>query len=284
MRILVVGANGRTGRHVVAALQARPERPFIRGLVRRPFRGEGVESVEGDLDTPADRRRAVEGMDVVIHYGPTLDPRETSMGTGMIDAAIAAGVSRFIYISVIHPQIDDLMNHQAKLAVEAHLLDTDLDWTILRPQHYMQNIDVAQAVASGRVAMPYPVGTVLGHVDMADLAEVAAMVALEPGHSFASYDIAADEHLSVTDICDALRRLSGAEVQAAEISPDDLIRAVKSHHPLSTYAIEAIHRLFGYYARRGIAGNARVLTWLLGRQPTTFDAYAARCLKESATG
>lgn len=280
MKILVVGANGKTGRHVIRALRARSERPIVRGFGRGPIAaGEVDEAVQGDLDTPADRLRAVDGTDAVIHYGPTLDPRETAMGTGMIDAAIAAGVPRFIYISVIHPAIDDLMNHEAKLRVESHLLDTALDWTVVRPQHYMQNVDVRAALASGRIAFPYPVETVLGHVDMADVAEVVAKVTLEPGHSHASYDLAADEHLSVVALSEVLSRLGGRAVQPAAITPADLVAAVSQHHPLSTYTIEAIHRLFGYYARRGIRGNPNVLTWLLGRPPTRFEGYVARCLE-----
>ena len=51
-----------------------------------------------------------------------------------------------MYISVIHPEIDDLVNHKAKLAVESHLINSRLDWTVLRPQHYMQNILVARVI------------------------------------------------------------------------------------------------------------------------------------------
>lgn len=278
MRILVVGANGKTGRHVIAALKARPERPVIRGFSRSAVLADGVEKMQGDLDTPADRARAVAGMDAVIHYGPAFDPRETSMGTGMIDATVAAGVRRFIYISVIHPEIDDLMNHQAKLAVESYLLDTNLDWTILRPQHYMQNIDARAAVGSGQLHVP--TSAVVGHVNMADLAEAVAKVALEPGHSYATYDISSNEHLSLDDICAVLSRVSGKRVRGGVIPTDKLVEMMSAHHPLPAYTVEAAYRLFGYYSRRGLRGNPNTLTWLLGRQPTSFEQYVARCLAQ----
>jgi hypothetical protein len=50
--------------------------------------------------------------------------------------------------------------------------------------------------------------------------------------------------------------------------------------PLPDYKIEGVHRLFGYYARHGIQGNANVATWLLGRTPGSYDAYVQRSLKE----
>lgn len=288
VRILVVGANGKTGLHVIAALQARKEPIFIRGFGRSPITLPGVEAIQGDLEVPADRARAVAGVDVVVHYSPSMHPRETAMGTGMIDAAVAAGVKRFVYISVIHPQIDDLMNHEAKLAVESYLIDTDLDWTVLRPQHYMQNIDIRRAIESGEVVLPTPITAVLGHVDMVDLAEAAAKVALEPGHSFAAYDISGSrsEDLSTEQICAAISRLSGRPVEAREGTVAQFLARAAKGQAMTSYAIEAVHRLSGYYGRRGIKGNPNVLSWLLGRAPTSFDAYVARCIEtmQSAPG
>jgi uncharacterized protein YbjT (DUF2867 family) len=281
VRVLVVGANGKTGRHVVAALQARKEPLFIRGLGRTPITIEGVEAVQGDLEVPADRARAVEGMDAVIHYAPSMHPRETAMGTGMIDAAVAAKVKLFVYISVIHPQIDDLLNHQAKLAVESYLIDTDLDWTILRPQHYMQNLDVPRAIESGQVMLPTHITAVLAHVDMADLAEAAAKVALEPGHRYAAYDISGSnsDDLSTEQISAVISRIAQRPIAAREGTAAQFVAVLTQGHTMTNYATEATHRLSGYYARRGIKGNPNVLTWLLGRAPTSFDAYVTRCVE-----
>jgi len=276
---LVSAANGKTGQHVIAALRARGDAGQIRGLATRPVESAD-QTVNGDVSDFQALARAIHGVDTVIHYGPPMHPRETIMGTGMIDAAQAAGVKRLIYVSVIHPEIDDLINHKAKLAVEAHLINSRLDWTVLRPQHYMHNIPVAKVVQDGRLAMPYPVTTRLGHVDMQDLAEAVAIVASEGGHSNATYDISAEEDLSVEEICEIIARISKKPVQAHAIDPYALIEIIKAHWhgPLSDYSVEGFHRLFGYYARHGIRGNAHVLTWLLNRPPGTFEAYVRRCL------
>jgi uncharacterized protein YbjT (DUF2867 family) len=282
MKILVSAANGKTGRHVIASLRARTHVPVIRGLGTRPVEHTD-ESVTGDMNDPTVLARAVQGVDAVIHYGPPMHPRETAMGTGMIDAAVAAGVRRFVFISVIHPEIDDLMNHQAKLDIESHLINSRLDWTVLRPQHYMQNIDVARCMQQGRLVMPYPVDTVLGHVDMHDLAEAVAKVVMEPSHVYATYDVSADQALSVSDICATITRVSGASVEPKAMDVYSVVDMIKAHWkgPLSDYSIEAFHRLFGYYARHGIQGNPNVLTWLLGRLPATFEDYVRRSLPPS---
>ncbi len=280
MRVLVTAARGKTGRRVIAALREQPD-IAVRALSRGNFEApafDGVECIAGDMDDPAIRALAVQGVDLVIHYAPPMHPREVAMGTGMIDAAVAAGVLRFIYISVIHPEIDDLVNHKAKLQVEGHLINSGLQWTVLRPQHYFQNIDVLGALVQGVLMAPYPPSTKLGHVDMNDLVEAVVKVALEPGHGYATYDIASAEHLSVTQLCETITELTGKVVAAREISPVDVVAHIAAAHPLTAYSQEAFHRLFGYYARRGIMGNPNVLTWLLGRPPRTLRDYVANCI------
>lgn len=278
MHVLVTAARGKTGRRVIAALQRKVPGVSIRALSRGAFESATVEAVSGDMDDPHVRKLAVAGMDVVIHYAPPMDPRESAMGTGMIDAAVAAGVSRFVYVSVIHPEIDDLPNHQAKLRVEAHLINSGIEWSVLRPQHYFQNIDIADVVKREFLTVPYPAWTRLGHVDMNDLADAVAKVSTEPGHAFATYDIASAEHLTVDDICTTISEISGKIIRSHEISPSELVSYIKAAHPLTAYSEEAFHRLFGYYSRRGIYGNPNVLSWLLERQPGSFRDYVERSL------
>ncbi len=103
----------------------------------------------GDLLDPDDVRQALEGVRSVIHIGPPMHPREAEMGHGVVSAARRAGVEHFVQFSVTHPQLEPLLNHQAKLAVERHVLMSRLPFTILQPMHYMQNIDVAHVGAEG---------------------------------------------------------------------------------------------------------------------------------------
>lgn len=282
MTILISAANGKTGRQVTSALLARDDAPPVRALTRSCLApAQGVEFVKADLTEPSTLTSAMQGVETVIHYGPPFHPREVAMGKNMIDAASANGAKHFIFISVIHPEIDDLVNHQAKLAIEAYLKNSRMGWTILRPQHYMQNIDVARVVEQGRLSMPYPVETVLGHVDMRDLAEAVAKVAVEPGHFYATYDLDGGQNLSVTQIADTISRLSGKGVEALPSDAAAFIEQVRPHWdgPLSDYSIEGFHRLFGYYGRRGITGNPNVLSWLLGHQPSSFENYVRRSLE-----
>ncbi|HUD30560.1 MAG TPA: NAD(P)H-binding protein [Novosphingobium sp.] len=241
--------------------------------------GHSIDCLSGDLENPADRALAVEGMDTVIHYAPAFHPREAAMGTGMIDAAVAAGTKRFIYVSALHAQASSVPGNAAKLEVEGYLAESGLDWTVLRPQSFMQNIDVAAALAAGALELPFPLGSRQGHVDLADLAEVLAKVATEDGHALASYDIASDEALSTAEIAALIATVSGTPVASGEMPAAQLVAGLEAAGPAYAYVVDAVSRLNAWQARNGGRGNANALRWLLGREPTRFEDYVRRCLE-----
>jgi len=167
--ILVTAANGRTGRRVVQALALNGHRVRAFDIatdVEQLLDQGAAEALVGDLLDVRDRRRAVEGAQAVVHIGPPMHPREVEMGHGIVSAARQAEVEHFVQFSVTHPQLEPLLNHQAKLAVERVVLQSRMPFTILQPMHYMQNIDVARAVADGVLRQPYALAARLAHVDL----------------------------------------------------------------------------------------------------------------------
>jgi uncharacterized protein YbjT (DUF2867 family) len=237
-----------------------------------------IDLVHGDLENPADRARAVEGVDIVIHSAPPFHPREAAMGTGMIDAAVAAGARRFIYVSALHAQVDSVPGNAAKLEVEAHLAGSGLDWTILRPQSFMQEIDVDAVLETATLELPCPVDLRRARLDMADLAEVVAKVVTEDCHAYASYDIASEEALSTAEVAALISLASGEAVSAGELSEKDLVKALDIADPTFAYMASAVSRLHAWQARNEGRGNANTVRWLLGREPVRFEDYVRRCL------
>jgi uncharacterized protein YbjT (DUF2867 family) len=283
--ILVTSANGKTGQHVIPELLAkgRSVRALSRHAPATPM--DGVQAVAGDMNDPNVIRRCVEGVEAVIHIGPTLHPREVAIGTGVIDAARDAGVPKFVLFSVIHPQIDDLVNHQNKLALESHLVHSRVDWTILQPQHYMQNIDVRRVVESRFCALPYSESRTLDFVDLTDVAEVAAKVVTEDGHRWATYELSANELLSTTDIAKRIGAVAGVDIAVGRLDVEEIVATFanwKGGDAIDDRSRNGLRRLFVYYDHYGITGNANVLTWLLGRRPNTFTDYAKREIAKGA--
>lgn len=287
--ILLTAAGSRTQRHILQQLRGSGKvvRAFGRNLDQAWFAEHGVtDLVEGDMLDRAVLSRVMAGVDTVVHLGPGLNGSEYVMGRFVIDAARKAQVARFIFISVIHPQIDYLLNHRAKRMIEDYLVSSRLTFTILQPQHYFQNIDVHRANETGIVALPYSMKQPLGFVDMSDLAEVTAKIIMEKGHDFATYQISSDEYLSGNDIAAMLTRQLGKPVAAQQISLEEILKLLAPHFAAADDDIDAsadiITRLFTYYDRYGIRGNGRVLEWLLGRPATSFETYVARHLTAGA--
>jgi uncharacterized protein YbjT (DUF2867 family) len=280
--ILVTAANGRTGRSVVRALAraGHPVRAFdvdagVEGLLARG----AAEAVAGDMLEPADLRRALRGVRTVVHIGPPLHPREAEMGHGVVTAAREAGVEHFVQFSVTHPQLEPLLNHRAKLAVERVLLLSRMPFTILQPIHYMQNIDVPRVVADGVLRQPYALETRLAHVDLEDVTEIAAKVVDEgPSHHYATYELCGDDFYDAGQLADVIASVSERPIGAELVPLPASDEGGSKPNEVEDYRIDAMVRLFEHYGRYGITGNSNVLGWLLGRRPTSFEQYVHRSL------
>lgn len=283
--ILITGAAGKTGSAVIQALtnQRAPGRLRVRALVRRPeqvaaSQAAGATEVQvGDLRNAADLDRACRGVQAIYHICPNMQPDEVAIGRMVLAAAQAHGVARFVYHSVLHPQTQAMPHHWHKLQVEELLFQTTLDYTILQPTAYFQNLLAGwQALVNeGVYRVPYALTTRLGMVDVSDVAEVAALVLTTTGHSGAIYELAGSEFLSQTAVAAILSDTLGYPVRAEAI-PRRRWEAGARQTGLSDYAIQTLLQMFDYYERYGFGGNPNVLHWLLGRAPTTLAEFARR--------
>jgi hypothetical protein len=105
-----------------------------------------------------------------------------------------------------------------------------------------------------------------------------AQVLTEDGHVHATYPLCGSDLLSGHEVAGMIRAGTGATIEAVEISPAQFLQDVWPDGAPHRHTVDGLMRLFTYYGLRGITGNANVLRWLLGREPTTFSQYVARCV------
>jgi len=279
--ILVTGASGKTGRAVVAAL-ARAGAP-TRALVRRPSQIEALTNLGAGQVIPADirlapeLRRAVENTRAVYHICPNIHPEEVEIGRSVIAAAKQAGVEHLVLHSVLHPQTEQMPHHWNKLRVEEALLESGLNFTILQPTAYMQNLLAGWKVITeeGVLRNPYPVETRLSLVDLEDVAEAAVRVLTTGGHTAAIYELAGTPPLAQTEVAAILTDALGRPVRAeAESIQGWEVRARSAG--LGDQQRATLIRMFHYYERHGLIGNPNTLRWLLGHEPTGLAEFARR--------
>ncbi|MDH4135958.1 MAG: NmrA family NAD(P)-binding protein [Anaerolineae bacterium] len=279
--ILVTGAAGKTGRAVIQSLVAK--RVTVRALAHRPAQVRLVEEigarevVVGDMRLQATMDQAAQGVRAVYHICPNVSPDEVAIGQVAIMAARSAGVEHFVYHSVLRPQIEAMPHHWQKLRVEEQLFESGLSYTILQPAAYMQNVLAHwdQIMVQGVYPVPYAVETRLGMVDLEDVAEAAAVVLTEPGHAGAVYELAGAEVLSQVEVATILGQQLGHPVRAETVPLETWERRARESG-LGDYQVETLVKMFRYYECYGFWGNPHVLSWLLGRSPTTFATFVER--------
>jgi len=281
--ILVTGAAGKTGRAVIRALAQRGE--SVRGMVRRAEQVASLEALGaaevtlGDLLDESAVDRAVYGVKAIYHIAPNVSPHEVTIGERVITAARAAGVEHFAFHSVLHPQVEEMPHHWLKMRVEELLFASGLYFTILQPCAYMQNVlaylDVIRE--QGVYKIPYPPQTRLSLIDLDDLAEAAAIVLTEPEWRNATLELVGTPGLSQQEIARTLGEQLSRPVEAEAI-PIETRQANARSAGLGEYQIEALSKMFAYYAQHGLVGSPRMLGCLLKRQPTSFEEFVKRTI------
>ena len=285
--VLVTGASGKTGQAVVAAL-ARAGAP-TRALVRRPSQVAVLtnlganEVIEADMRRASDLRRAVKDIRAVYHICPNVNPDEIEIGRSVLAAAKEAHVDHLVLHSVLHPQTERMPHHWNKLRVEQALFESGLDFTVLQPSAYMQNLLSGWKLITeaGIMRNPYPVETRLSLVDLRDVADAAAIVLTQRGHTGATYELTGTPPLTQTEVAEILSGALGRPV-VAEAEPLAAWEARAVAAGLSHDQRAMLAMMFDYYARWGLTGNPNTLRWLLGREPTTLAEFARRSTGKQA--
>ena len=268
LNVLAFGADGKFAGLVVDALVRRPQ-VKLRGFIRAAKHGDELrargadEVVVGDLGDTARVEDAMRGMDVVFYIAPVALPDEERVGTGVVDAAKRAGVRRIVFSSVIHPVLR-LENHRAKSPVEAAILDSGLEYTLLHPTVFFQNYEAvwAKLLQSGVLAEPWSNETRFSRVDYRDVAEAAAIAATEDRLLYGTFELCAEGRLNRHEVAAMLGRILGRSIEAARIDPDTLPAEAAPLLPM-----------FKYYDHAGLLGNALTLRAILGREPISLERY-----------
>jgi NAD(P)H dehydrogenase (quinone) len=279
--ILVTGAAGKTGKAVVKALAAKDA--HVRVFVRNPDHAGALlalgatEVSFGSFEDARALVQAAAGARAIYHICPNVSRDELAYARVVAAAARTHGVRRFVYHSVLHPQIEAMPHHWQKMRVEEMLFASGFDLTVLQPAAYMQNILGVWrgVVADGVFRIPYPVETRLSLVDLDDVAAAAAIVLTQEGHNGATYELVGTKPLSQSDVASAIGAALGRDVRA-EAEPLAAWEARSRAGGMGEYERATLAAMFRHYADHGLVGNANTLRWLLGRAPNNLAGCLAR--------
>lgn len=281
--ILVTAANGNQGKLLVPKLVAAGLE--VRAAVRTEesadlLRASGVSDVVvGDLSDPAVLGRAIRGVRKVYSVGPTLHPREREMGIALIDAARAEEVEHFVFSSVLHSIVTDLVQHEIKRDVEEHLLGAELEFTILQPSNYMLPLKLRPAFARRVFELSWSLDRRQSLVDLDDVTDVAVMALTDSArHAAATYELVAPGRHTAYELGAIIARVLDRDIAVQQIDADTYAQAwLGDRDPSdSTHQLAVLRSISSRYSAHDFIGNPNVLTWLLQREPTSYEQFVRR--------
>lgn len=224
---LITGATGYIGRHLVRRLVEQGERP--RCLVRNIQRARAVlpvdkvEIVQGATTNLTSLEPAVRDIDTIVHAAFITADRKQAQGNhyeetnvqgtaNLIRAAKAAGVKRIIEISGLGTKPDKPGSYlQGRYQAEKMLIDSGLDWTIIRPSVlFGKDASFVKGLADlVRTAPVLPLiggGTIMFQpIWVEDVVSVIVQVLQDPArHTKKIYTIGGPEYYTLSQIYDVL--------------------------------------------------------------------------------
>ena len=281
--ILVTSANGNQGKRLVPKLVRAGHR--VRACVRSKSSAERLRSIGvqdvlvGDLADQVFVDQSMRGVSAVYHIGPTLHRAERQMGFTMVDAARRAGVDHFVFSSVLHAITTDLIQHEIKRDIEEHLLSSGLEFTILQPTNYMLPLRMRSVFEEAVFRLTWSLDRLQSLVDLDDVTDVAALVlAQTTAHAAATYELVGPGRYTAHDIGNALSAIVGRNVSVEQIDPERFTRErlANADPEAFDHQLRMSRAIAARYSSHDFVGNPNVLTWLLGRLPTTFETFAER--------
>ncbi|WP_394824955.1 SDR family oxidoreductase [Pendulispora albinea] len=264
--ILVTGATGNMGRHLVRHL--REAGAAVRAVTRDARKAEGmaserVEIAAGDLTDPEFLERAFIGVRSLF----TL--LEVGDATAVLEAAGRAGVARVVLVtSLLAQTLPEGFVGQLSLGCEKVMRDRGLAGTVLRPWEFTTNtLAWADEIRAGGVVRKPSAGLPSPAIDPADVAAIAAKALLEDGHIGRTYALTGPAELVPQDKIRALSAVLGRELRFEENGDAEKLEQIRR-------TPDQVSEGFGvcFMASPGVLPTALEV---LGRPPRTYQEWAA---------
>jgi uncharacterized protein YbjT (DUF2867 family) len=275
--ILVTGSTGTISSALVEELAAlgAPTRALVHtpektSIVER----EGVEVTVGDLGSPETLDAALEGVERAFLLTPP-DPHQPEWEKNLIEAAECAGVRHVVKLSALGSEANSPVRFLRNHADGERVLEkSELSWTFLRPNSFMQNmLSNAWSIASERRLYSPILDAKVTLIDARDVAAVAARMLTEEGHEGKVYELTGPEAISNREAAERLSTVLGRPIECVEVSFEDARRAMVGGGMPEWQAAGVIE-----LARLQEAGYAAVLTngvaEVTGRGSRRFEEFA----------
>ena len=274
--ILLTGATGKTGSATAKALNEKGI--TFRALIRNEEKRGDIESLGGEVVIGSiENKEAVDQSMVDVETVLVLLPNsenQLSLEKQLVDSAKQAGAKRVVKMSSIEAT-PDAMSPIPKLHLESeeYIKQSGLNWTMIKPNFYMQNLLASAGTIKdqGKIFLPMGEGKT-GMIDTTDVGKVLAKVLSEDGHESMNHEITGPEILSFNEVAEIFSKGLDKQVDYVDV-PLAAYKETLGQFLTNQWHLDAVIDLFKGIADGGIEEKTDTYSELMGESPKSLSEF-----------
>ena len=275
--IVITGATGQLGRHVITSLLTKVPAASLAVAVRneekaKDFAALGVQVRYADYNQPASWDTALQGADKVLLISSSEIGQRVKQHSAVIDAAKRMGVKLLAHTSVLHADTSVLGLAEEHRQTEAAIQASGVPFVMLRNGWYTENYTASIPAALSLGALYGCAGD--GRISSAareDYAEAAAVVLTSDHQAGKIYELAGDTAFKLSEFAAEISRQSGKTIPYVNL-PEDAYKKALLDAGLPEFLAELLANSDTGVSKGALFDDGQHLSKLIGRKLVSWEA------------
>jgi len=235
---------------------------------------EAAQIVVADFNDSDTLVNALAGIDRAFLLTNSSEQAEAQQRT-FVDVAKRVGVKHIVKLSQWAADANSPVRFlRYHAAVEQHIKESEVSYTFLRPNLFMQGLLVFREPIMTQGKFFAAAGTAkISAIDVRDIAAAAVAALTEDGHEGKTYDLTGPEALSHSEMAAKLSRVLQRQVEYVDVPPEAMKEALlRIGFPL--WQADGLVEDYAHYRRGEAATIASGVEEATGAPPRSFDRFA----------